>query len=142
MPAPTVGTGTSPTAGLRVLVAEDNMVNQRLIARLLQKWGCQVTIVGSGEQAVEATASSPFDLVLMDVQMPGMDGFEATQAIRVREAATGRGHLAIVAITAHAMKGDRDRCLEAGMDGYVSKPVEAAELQRTIAAMTRHEFPH
>ena len=73
-----------------------------------------MTIVSSGEQAVEATAGRAFDLVLMDVQMPGMDGFEATQAIRAREAANGRGHLTIVAITAHAMKGDRERCLEAG----------------------------
>jgi signal transduction histidine kinase/ligand-binding sensor domain-containing protein/CheY-like chemotaxis protein len=118
--------------GLRVLVAEDNLVNQRLIARLLQKWGHQTTIVSTGDEAVAAVASSPFDLVLMDVQMPGMDGFEATHAIRAREAATGRDHLTIIAITAHAMKGDRERCLEAGMDGYVSKPVEAAELKRTI----------
>ncbi len=122
--------------GRRVLVAEDNLVNQRLIGRLLQKWGHEVTIVSSGEQAVAATAATLFDLVLMDVQMPGMDGFEATQAIRAREAATGAAHLAIVALTAHAMKGDREHCLEAGMDGYVSKPVEAAELQRTIASMT------
>jgi signal transduction histidine kinase/ligand-binding sensor domain-containing protein/ActR/RegA family two-component response regulator len=126
----------TPREGLRVLVAEDNLVNQRLIARLLQKWGHQATIVASGEQAVDATAASPFDLVLMDVQMPGMDGFEATQAIRAREAATGRNHLTIVAITAHAMKGDRERCLEAGMDGYVSKPVEAAELKQAIASAT------
>jgi signal transduction histidine kinase/ligand-binding sensor domain-containing protein/ActR/RegA family two-component response regulator len=126
----------APPQGLRVLVAEDNLVNQRLIARLLQKWGHQVTIVASGEQAVEATVASPFDVVLMDVQMPGMDGFEATQAIRAREAATGGRHLTIIAITAHAMKGDRERCLEAGMDAYVSKPVEAAELRRTISEMT------
>ena len=135
---PARAAGVQSQQKLRVLVAEDNLVNQRLIGRLLQKWGHEVTIVSSGEQAVEATAASPFDLVLMDVQMPGMDGFEATQAIRGREAATGRGHLTIIAITAHAMKGDRERCLEAGMDGYVSKPVEAAELQRTIAAMTAH----
>jgi signal transduction histidine kinase/ligand-binding sensor domain-containing protein/ActR/RegA family two-component response regulator len=122
--------------GLRVLVAEDNLVNQRLISRLLEKWGHQAVIVPTGERAVEATANSHFDLVLMDVQMPGMDGFEATHAIRAREAATGRDHLAIVALTAHAMKGDRERCLEAGMDGYLSKPVEAAELKRTIAEMT------
>jgi signal transduction histidine kinase/ligand-binding sensor domain-containing protein/CheY-like chemotaxis protein len=123
--------------GLRVLVAEDNLVNQRLIARLLQKWGHEVTIVASGEQAVEAAAASPFDLVLMDVQMPGMDGFEATTVIRGREAATGQERLPIVAITAHAMKGDRERCLEAGMDGYVSKPVEPSDLRRTIAAVTK-----
>jgi signal transduction histidine kinase/ligand-binding sensor domain-containing protein/CheY-like chemotaxis protein len=126
----------APPQGLRVLVVEDNLVNQRLIARLLQKWRHQVTIVASGEQAVESTSASPFDVVLMDVQMPGMDGFEATQAIRAREAATGRGHLTIIAITAHAMKGDRERCLEAGMDGYVSKPIEAAELKRTISDLT------
>jgi signal transduction histidine kinase/ligand-binding sensor domain-containing protein/CheY-like chemotaxis protein len=120
------------TRKLRVLVAEDNLVNQRLTGRLLQKWGHDVTIVASGEQVVEATARAVFDVVLMDVQMPGMDGFEATQAIRAREKATGV-RLTIIALTAHAMKGDRERCLDAGMDGYVSKPVEPAELHRTIA---------
>jgi len=131
---PQPGTGAATTPPLRVLVAEDNVVNQRLIGRLLEKWGHDVTIVPSGEQAVEATLREAFDLVLMDVQMPGMDGFEATRAIRARENGNGAG-LTIVAITAHAMKGDRERCLEAGMNGYVSKPVEAAELQRTIATM-------
>ena len=128
------GLAADATRRLRVLVAEDNAVNQRLIGRLLEKWGHDVTIVASGEQAVDATARRLFDLVLMDVQMPGMDGFEATQAIRARERATG-SKLTIIAITAHAMKGDRERCLDAGMDGYVSKPVEAAELQKTIATM-------
>jgi signal transduction histidine kinase/ligand-binding sensor domain-containing protein/ActR/RegA family two-component response regulator len=119
---------------LAILVAEDNVINQRLVARLLQKWGHAVTIVSSGDQAVESTAREAFDLVLMDVQMPGMDGFEATRAIRTRERA-GEPRLPIVAITAHAMKGDRERCLEAGMDGYLSKPIEPAEMQRTIQAL-------
>jgi CheY-like chemotaxis protein len=127
--------GSDAGRKLRILVTEDNLVNQRLIGRLLQKWGHDVTIVSSGDRAVAATASDRFDLVLMDVQMPGMDGFDATRAIRARERNTG-DRLTIIAITAHAMKGDRERCLDAGMDGYVSKPVEAAELRRTIAAIS------
>jgi signal transduction histidine kinase/ligand-binding sensor domain-containing protein/ActR/RegA family two-component response regulator len=116
---------------LRVLVAEDNLVNQRLIGRLLQKWGHEVTIVSTGELAVEAVGRQQYDLVLMDVQMPGMDGFEATRIIRSQETPSGR-HLPIVAITAHAMKGDRERCLAAGMDGYLSKPIESTQLRRVL----------
>ncbi len=123
-------------ASLRVLTAEDNVVNQRLIARLLQKWGHEVTIVGTGDEAVRAVEHDAFDLVLMDVQMPGMDGFEATRTIRAREAAVGR-RLTILAITAHAMKGDRERCLEAGMDGYLSKPINAAELRQHVQYLPR-----
>ncbi len=120
---------------LRVLLAEDNLVNQRLAIRLLEKVGHTVTVVGTGTSAVEAAARQKFDLVLMDVQMPEMDGFEATRLLRELEA---RGtadvcHLPIVAMTAHAMKGDRERCLEAGMDAYVSKPIRPAELYQAIA---------
>jgi PAS domain S-box-containing protein len=117
---------------LHVLLAEDNVVNQRLAVRLLEKAGHAVTVVGNGRDAVAAAERQPFDLVLMDVQMPEMGGFEATAAIREREKAGG-GHVPIVAMTAHAMKGDRERCLAAGMDDYVSKPVRAEELFGAVA---------
>jgi two-component system, sensor histidine kinase and response regulator len=117
---------------LRVLVAEDNAVNQHVIVSLLKKSGHDVTVTGDGRQALAALATAgPFDLVLMDVQMPEMDGFEATQAIRDGELGTGF-HIPIVAMTAHAMKGDRERCLASGMDDYVSKPVQRAELVRVL----------
>jgi PAS domain S-box-containing protein len=121
------------TRRLRVLLAEDNVVNQRLAIRLLEKAGHAVTVVGNGREAVAAAGRAAFDVVLMDVQMPEMGGFEATAAIREREKAAG-GHVPIVAMTAHAMKGDRERCLEAGMDDYVSKPVRADDL---FAALDR-----
>ena len=108
---------------MRVLVAEDNVVNQRVASGLLRKRGHDVTVVGDGRAAVEATADGRFDVVLMDVQMPELDGFEATGEIRAREKTTGE-HLRIIAMTAHAMTGDRDRCLRAGMDGYISKPLD------------------
>ena len=123
---------------LRVLLAEDNVVNQKLAARLMEKRGHHVTVAGDGQAALEALERETFDLVLMDVQMPVMDGFEATTAIRKQEEGTGR-HLPIIAMTAHAMTGDRERCLAAGMDGYVSKPVHGQELFAEIeaqAAMT------
>jgi CheY-like chemotaxis protein len=113
--------------GLRVLLAEDNQVNQRLAVRLLQKRGHHVVVVGNGRDAVASCAAQPFDVVLMDVQMPEMDGFEATAAIRAADLASGRQR-PIIAMTAHAMKGDRERCLLAGMDDYLSKPIQAAEL--------------
>jgi signal transduction histidine kinase/CheY-like chemotaxis protein len=109
---------------VRVLVAEDNIVNQRVASGLLRKRGHDVTVVGDGRAAVEAIVEGRFDVVLMDVQMPDMDGFEATAAIRARETPAG-GRLRIIAMTANAMTGDRDRCIRAGMDGYVSKPLDA-----------------
>jgi signal transduction histidine kinase/CheY-like chemotaxis protein len=124
-----------PTRSMRVLVAEDNVVNQRVASGLLRKRGHEVTVVGDGRAAIEAIAAGRFDVVLMDVQMPNMDGFEATTEIRVREKTTGE-HLRIIAMTAHAMAGDRDRCLLAGMDGYVSKPLDARKL---CAAVEREE---
>jgi CheY-like chemotaxis protein len=118
---------------LRILVAEDNPMNQKLVLRLLEKWGHRPTLARNGREAFETTAREVFDLVLMDVQMPEWSGLEATEAIREREE-RGEEHLPIVAMTAHAMKGDRERCLAAGMDGYVSKPLDARELYDTINA--------
>jgi len=101
---------------------------------MLEKRGHSVLVAGNGKEALEALETEAFDLVLMDVQMPEMDGFEATAAIREREKKTGH-HLPILAMTAHAMQGDRERCLEAGMDGYVSKPVRPKELFEAIEAV-------
>jgi two-component system, sensor histidine kinase and response regulator len=122
-----------PARSLHVLLAEDNAVNQRLALRTLEKHGHTVVVASTGKEALAALDWQTFDLILMDVQMPEMDGFEATLAVRAREQATGR-HVPIVAMTAHAMQGDRERCLEAGMDGYVAKPIQAKELLRAIAA--------
>jgi PAS domain S-box-containing protein len=116
---------------LSFLVAEDNLVNQRLIARLLEKRGHTVVLVSNGQKALEALENQSFDIVLMDAQMPEMDGFETTISIRQKEKGTGR-HLPIIALTAHAMKGDKERCLAAGMDGYVSKPLKLEELFAVI----------
>jgi len=120
----------SATRPLRVLVVEDNEVNQRLAARVLEKRGHRVSLASNGREAVSAVRRSSFDLVLMDVQMPEMGGFEATAAIRKRERCGSR--LPIVAMTAHSLEGDRERCLQAGMDAYLAKPVEAAELIETV----------
>jgi PAS domain S-box-containing protein len=116
---------------LSILLAEDNRVNQKVAKGLLQRLGHRVVIAGNGREALAAFERERFDLVLMDVQMPEMNGFEATAAIRQRERATG-GHIPIIAMTAYAMKGDRERCLEAGMDSYISKPVASEELSRVI----------
>jgi two-component system sensor histidine kinase/response regulator len=129
----------APMQPLRLLLAEDNLINQKLMRRLLEKAGHEVTLVRNGRAALEALAQTPFDLVLMDVQMPEMDGFEATAAIREREEETG-GHIPLIAITAHAMRGDRERCLQAGFDGYVSKPVQFKELFDTIDRLAPHEL--
>jgi CheY-like chemotaxis protein len=112
---------------LKILLAEDNQVNQRLATRLLEKRGYEVTVVDNGREALDALARSAFDLVLMDVQMPVLDGIEAVMEIRLNE--TGKPfHQRVVALTAHAMKGDEERCLAAGMDGYLSKPIRQQEL--------------
>jgi len=115
----------------RVLLAEDNAVNQTLAVRLLEKRGYTVKVAGNGLVAVEAFEKEQFDIVLMDIQMPEMDGFQATEAIRAREKLTG-GHVPIIAMTAHALKGDEERCISAGMDGYVSKPIRTSELYSAI----------
>jgi two-component system, sensor histidine kinase and response regulator len=134
----------NPGGILNILLAEDNLVNQRLAIRLLEKHGHTVTTAGNGREALNAVLNNNgarrFDLVLMDVQMPEMSGLEATLAIRAQEQTTG-GHMPIIALTAHAMKGDRERCLESGMDGYVSKPIQAAELHQTIAEVCARFAP-
>jgi two-component system sensor histidine kinase/response regulator len=120
---------------LRILVCEDNPVNQKLARRMLEAQGHEVQVACDGAEAVAATAAGGFDLVLMDVQMPNVDGLEATAAIRARERVSGDGsRIPIVAMTAHAMKGDRERCLAAGMDGYVGKPARAKEISEAIEA--------
>jgi signal transduction histidine kinase/DNA-binding response OmpR family regulator len=123
----------SPGGPLRILLAEDNKINQFVARRLLEKHGHTVTVAGNGYEAVHLLDREDFDLVLMDVQMPEMDGFEATAAIRVKESGTGR-HIPIIAMTAHAMKGDQERCLQAGMDSYVPKPITPAVLFSAIEA--------
>jgi CheY-like chemotaxis protein len=120
---------------LRVLVAEDNSVNQRLFRAMLAKHGHDVTVVDNGSAAVEAAASGTFDVALMDLQMPVMGGLEATALIREAEAGTDH-HLPIVALTAHALAGDRERCLDAGMDQYLSKPVQAPVLLGMLQEIT------
>ena len=116
---------------LHVLLAEDNVVNQRLAASVLERRGHRVTIAANGREALAALGRQAFDLVLMDVQMPEMGGLEAAVAIRERERGTSR-HVPIVAMTAHAMKGDRERCLAAGMDEYLTKPLDSRQLCMTV----------
>ena len=120
-----------PSASLRILLAEDNLVNQRLAMRLLEKRGHSVVVAGNGRETLAAFESGGFDLILMDLQMPEMDGFEATAAIRDRER-EGGNRISIVALTAHAMKGDREKCLAAGMDGYLTKPIRPQELDELL----------
>ena len=126
--------------GLRILVAEDNPVNQALILRVLQKQGHAPELARNGREAVALAATGRFDLALMDVQMPEMDGFAATTAIREREKVHG-AHLPIYAMTAHAIKGDKERCLASGMDGYISKPVEFSKIQQVLDGV-RAQPPH
>ena len=132
-PRPTSATSMSatPCLSLNILLAEDNVVNQRVAVSILEKRGHVVQPVNNGKEALAALACEHFDLVLMDVQMPEMDGLEATAAIRKLENQSGR-HIPIVAMTAHAMKGDRERCLDAGMDDYLAKPVDAKALMEVL----------
>jgi signal transduction histidine kinase/DNA-binding response OmpR family regulator len=133
--APAMLPADLPERRLHILVAEDNIVNQRIAAGFLQKRGHRVTIAGNGKEALAAFDRERFDAVLMDVQMPDMDGIEATLGIREREATT-TSHVPIIAMTAHALKGDRERMLGAGMDDYLSKPVDAKELVGLVEAIT------
>ena len=128
---PSIGQEPGAAKPLHILVAEDNAVNQRVVAGILGKAGHSFAIVANGREALDTFDREPFDLILMDAQMPEMDGFEATAAIRNRETSTG-SHIPIVALTAHALKGDRERCLAMGMDAYVAKPVCASALLHLI----------
>jgi CheY-like chemotaxis protein len=138
-------TPTRAARKLRVLIAEDNAVNRKLAEHLVTRRGHEAIMVTNGREAVDAILCEPVDLVLMDLQMPEMDGFEATAAIRELERSSGQ-RMPIVALTAHAMEGDRQRCLDADMDGYVSKPIKAVELfeviDRVIAANQEARAQH
>jgi two-component system sensor histidine kinase/response regulator len=128
---------TTKATPRRVLLAEDNVVNAKLAVRLLERLGCRIDVASNGHEALKMVQSIPFDLVFMDCQMPEMDGFEATRAIRAWERASRiepspATRLPIVALTANAMQGDRERCLEAGMDDYITKPLARADLQRVL----------
>ena len=129
-----------PSRSLNILVAEDTYFNQKFIQRLLKKWNHRVTIVENGRETLQALEKETYDIVLMDLQMPHMDGLEATIAIRKSEKQHG-AHLPIVALTAHAIKSDRRRCLEAGMDDYISKPIDTDKLFDTIERLTRIPDP-
>jgi len=126
---------------LNILLAEDNRVNQVVATRILGKMGHAITVANNGVETLSLLAASKFDLVLMDIQMPQMDGIAATKSIRTREMKTN-SHLPIIAMTAHAMKGDRERCIEAGMDGYVSKPINIEDLEGAIAKVMRLTSTH
>ncbi len=117
---------------LEILLAEDNPVNQKLACKLLQNMGHRVTMAQTGREALEAFKNDKFDVILMDIQMPDLDGLEATSAIRLHEKECASVHIPIIAMTAHAMSGDRERCLESGMDGYISKPINVSELAQVI----------
>jgi two-component system, sensor histidine kinase and response regulator len=122
-----------PGASLQILVAEDNAVNQLLVRRMLEKRGHRVLVVNNGREVLTAIENESYDLVLMDVQMPEMDGIEATLAIREKEKEQdSQSHQAIVALTAHAMKGDQERCQAAGMDDYLTKPIRPQELDKLL----------
>ncbi|MEE9147227.1 MAG: response regulator, partial [Candidatus Tectomicrobia bacterium] len=115
----------------RVLVVEDDVVNQKIAMRLLEKLHCQVDVAANGCEALDAVAHMAYDCIFMDCQMPELDGFEVTKALRQREAQTG-AHVPIIALTANAMRGDSERCLEAGMDEYISKPVRSETLRAML----------
>jgi signal transduction histidine kinase/CheY-like chemotaxis protein len=127
-----VGPQSGEFAGVRALLAEDNPVNQKLASRLLEKLGCRVDVASNGDEAVAMLGLAHYDIVLMDCQMPVVDGYEATA--RIRKLSSSAATVPVVAVTAHAMQGDRERCLASGMDGYVSKPIQAEQLRQTLAS--------
>jgi len=131
----TAPTAASPVPCLKVLVVDDGVTNQTLAAGILKKWGHKVHVANNGREAVEAFEAGHFDLILMDIQMPEMDGLEATTVIRRREESTGR-HVHIVALTAHALKGDEQMCLAAGMDHFLSKPLRQTQLLDVVSGIS------
>ena len=137
------GDSTLPRFTGRILLVEDNSVNQEVARTMLEQFGCSVEVAGNGCEALEATDRTRYDLILMDCQMPEMDGFEATRRIRAREAAApGTPRLTIVALTAHVLESDRQSCLAAGMDDYLSKPFTRLQLERLLARwLPRPERP-
>jgi signal transduction histidine kinase/DNA-binding response OmpR family regulator len=138
---PALAPGLPNVRQFRFLLAEDNPVNRTIGTRMLSKHGHVVVAVENGAQAVEITATESFDVILMDVEMPVMNGFEATAAIRARDAQTGGRRTPIIALTAHAMQGDRERCIEAGMDSYATKPIQPTELFATVEALLNEHPP-
>jgi len=124
-----------PAPMLKILAAEDNEINQMVIKSTLESWDHEVTVVPGGQEAIDAVATSHYDVVLMDVHMPGVDGLDASRAIRHREKTTDQ-RIPIIAITANAMHGDKERCIATGMDGYVSKPIRPDELKAALAKIT------
>jgi CheY-like chemotaxis protein len=133
MPAAPARSADAATQSQRILLVEDNIINQRVATAMLTKRGHQVVLAQDGAEALARLEQESFDLVLMDLQMPGMSGLEATAAIRQREQRTGT-HVRIVAMTARAMASDREQCLAAGMDGYLSKPIDRALLFEAVEA--------
>jgi CheY-like chemotaxis protein len=129
---------SGPFRSLRILAVEDHSVNQRLVTRMLEKLGHRPEVAENGVEALAALRERPFDLVLMDCQMPEMDGFETTRRLRQGEAGVQNADLPVIALTANAMSGDRERCLAAGMNDYLSKPLQADALDR---ALRRHAHP-
>jgi signal transduction histidine kinase/CheY-like chemotaxis protein len=141
-PAPAARRVTPGAASLSILLAEDNPVNQRVAQRMLEKLGHSVVVASNGREAVDALEGARFDAVLMDMQMPEMDGLQATGAIRTREIMQGLARIPVIALTANAMKGDREKCLMAGMDAYLSKPIKSAELKDALDAYARPSAAH
>jgi len=132
-PVPQSSDDSRPAISVRILLAKDNLVNQRFVQRVLEKRGYGVVVAGDGKEALEALRKETFDFVLMDIQMPEVDGFEVSRVIRESEKSSGL-HVPIIALTAHATKDDQDRCVAAGMDGYLSKPVHSVDLLAMIEA--------
>jgi CheY-like chemotaxis protein len=133
--------GPIEPANMNILLVEDNIINQKLAIRLLEKMGHRIEVANDGNEAVQKYQEKNYDLIFMDIQMPNLDGLEATSIIRRMELGLDK-HIPIVALTAHAMKGDREQCLSAGMDDYLSKPIHVEELKQVVEKYKRSGFPH